>query len=114
MTERLTPTELHDGEPSTEDIIDTAISFIDADDGCPFCGCDPYHYVDVGLGGRGVPVAVVCCDHGIGLFQHNDEGLTRAAGRISEARYIIGRLLAVLETPTGRALLLSLKDNANG
>jgi hypothetical protein len=37
---------------------------------CPFCGCDPYEYVDVGVGY--VPVAVTCCDLGVGLFQHFD------------------------------------------
>lgn len=35
---------------------------------CPFCGLDPYEYVDVGLGGRGVPVAVSCCEFGQMLF----------------------------------------------
>lgn len=27
---------------------------------CPFCGHDPYHYVNNGLGM--VPVAIVCCE----------------------------------------------------
>ena len=35
---------------------------------CPFCGLDPYEYVDVGLGGRGVPVAVTCCEFGQLMF----------------------------------------------
>lgn len=35
---------------------------------CPFCGMDPYEYVDVGIGGRGVPVAVTCCELGPLLF----------------------------------------------
>lgn len=63
---------------------------------CIFCGHDPYEYVDVSLGGRGVPVAVTCCDHGIGLYQHSDEGLVRASGTIHEARWLIERLLAKL------------------
>lgn len=29
---------------------------------CPFCGRDPFHYVDVGVGS--VPVAVDCCELG--------------------------------------------------
>lgn len=45
---------------------------------CPFCGNDPYHYVDNGLGME--RVAVVCCDYGIALFQHGDEHLSRVAG----------------------------------
>ncbi|RXN87988.1 hypothetical protein C7R54_15540 [Achromobacter aloeverae] len=35
---------------------------------CPFCKCDPYEYVDVGVGF--VPVAVTCCDLGIDLIQY--------------------------------------------
>ena len=27
---------------------------------CPFCKCDPYEYVDVGVGR--VPVAINCCE----------------------------------------------------
>lgn len=33
---------------------------------CPFCKCDPYEYVDVGVGY--VPVAVNCCDPGYYLY----------------------------------------------
>jgi hypothetical protein len=36
------------------------------DVGCPFCGLDPYEYVDVGIGV--VPVAVNCCAYGYMLF----------------------------------------------
>lgn len=39
---------------------------------CPFCKCDPYHYVDIGIGYQAV--AVICCDLGIGLFSHEDYG----------------------------------------
>lgn len=38
---------------------------------CPFCKCDPYHYVDVGIGH--VPVAVNCCELGITLFSRNPD-----------------------------------------
>lgn len=38
---------------------------------CPFCGHYPYEMVDVGVGF--VPVAVNCCDLGIGLFQYNEK-----------------------------------------
>ena len=33
---------------------------------CPFCKRDPYHYEDVGVGY--VPVAIVCCDAGVALW----------------------------------------------
>lgn len=36
---------------------------------CPFCKCDPFHYVDVGVGY--VAVAVDCCDLGIELYSSN-------------------------------------------
>ena len=41
-------------------------------DECPFCGCEPYHYEDVGTGGRGVPVAVVCCELGVEWFKRRE------------------------------------------
>lgn len=33
---------------------------------CPFCGLDPYEYVDVGIGS--IPVAVTCCEYGYDLI----------------------------------------------
>ncbi len=33
---------------------------------CPFCGCNPFEYVDVGVGS--VPVAVTCCELGHDYF----------------------------------------------
>lgn len=66
---------------------------------CMFCGHDPYEYVDIGVGC--VPVAVTCCDHGIGLYQHNDKGLARASGHLSEAAWAITQLLAVLRAKEG-------------
>lgn len=41
------------------------------DIGCPFCGCDPFHYEDNGLGME--RVAVNCCDHGVELYRSKDE-----------------------------------------
>ena len=35
-------------------------------DECPFCGCDPYEYVDIGVGSQ--PVAVTCCELGVAYF----------------------------------------------
>jgi len=43
---------------------------------CPFCGSDPYEYVDVGLGGKGQPVAVTCCEMGIEYFDPRSQGET--------------------------------------
>lgn len=34
---------------------------------CPFCGCDPFHYVDIGVGREAV--AVTCCDLGEMYFR---------------------------------------------
>lgn len=34
---------------------------------CPFCGLDPFHYEDVGVGFA--PVAVNCCDAGVDLYR---------------------------------------------
>jgi hypothetical protein len=39
---------------------------------CPFCGHDPYHYVDIGVGME--RVAVTCCEFGIELFDHRNTG----------------------------------------
>lgn len=50
---------------------------------CPFCGQDPYHYVNNGVGME--RVAVVCCDLGIGLFQHGDEQLAKVRLLMEEA-----------------------------
>jgi hypothetical protein len=33
---------------------------------CPFCGCDPYHYVDNGVGMEAV--AITCCELGVEYF----------------------------------------------
>lgn len=38
---------------------------------CPFCGLDPYEWVDVGIGS--VPVAVTCCELGWYLFDSGPE-----------------------------------------
>lgn len=35
---------------------------------CPFCGLDPYEYVDVGVGV--IAVAVNCCNEGQLLIEH--------------------------------------------
>jgi hypothetical protein len=34
---------------------------------CPFCGRDPFHYVDIGVGMEAA--AVVCCEHGDTLYR---------------------------------------------
>lgn len=50
-----------------------------SDDRCPFCGEDPYDYVNNGVGNQ--KVAVTCCDLGIGLFQYNDGALAILASK---------------------------------
>lgn len=42
---------------------------------CPFCKCDPYEYVDIGIGYA--RVAVSCCDYGISLIQYGDKQLQK-------------------------------------
>lgn len=37
---------------------------------CPFCGHDPYHYVDNGVGMEAV--AVTCCELGVELFGRHE------------------------------------------
>ena len=37
---------------------------------CPFCGSDPFHYVNNGVGEE--PVAVVCCELGIEWFKRRE------------------------------------------
>lgn len=39
---------------------------------CPFCGYDPYDYIDIGVGMQAV--AVTCCELGIELFDHRRTG----------------------------------------
>lgn len=53
---------------------------------CPFCENDPYEYVDVGLGGRGVPVAVTCCELGMMLFddRSEDQRWSKLMGLVSD------------------------------
>jgi hypothetical protein len=74
---------------------------------CPFCGSDPYHYVDNGVGME--RVAVTCCDEGIALFQHGDPVLqaqitlrTEAASAIHDLEAENARLREALE-PFGKA-----------
>lgn len=61
-------------------------------DACPFCGRDPYHYVDVGVGYQ--RAAVVCCDLGIGLIQYGDEQLAEEVKLRREAADTIERIYA--------------------
>jgi len=41
---------------------------------CPFCGADPFHYVDIGVGTEAA--AVVCCDLGDLYFRGAREPIT--------------------------------------
>jgi hypothetical protein len=60
---------------------------------CPFCGHDPYHYVDIGVGMEAV--AVTCCELGIALFDHRQpreniqltwEEFTEIADKLADKR----------------------------
>ena len=50
---------------------------------CPFCKCDPYEYVDVGI--CMVPVAVVCCELGM-MLGSGDKTMSKFAWRILQLR----------------------------
>ena len=74
--------------PSAEDLA----RFVDPSL-CPFCGRDPYHYVDIGVGMESA--AVECCDLGIALFQHRDEQISEVAGMLATlAREVLARRAA--------------------
>lgn len=47
---------------------------------CPFCKCDPYHYVDIGIGMA--PAAFDCCDLGIGFFSWHEDCGRKLARRV--------------------------------
>jgi hypothetical protein len=44
---------------------------------CVFCGHDPFHYVDVGIGM--VAAAVDCCDLGYALYSQRDPKVQKLA-----------------------------------
>ena len=66
---------------------------------CPFCGEDPYHYVDIGVGMQ--RVAVVCCGEGIALFQHGDPVLLAQVLLRTEAADALERQAAETERLRG-------------
>jgi hypothetical protein len=43
------------------------------EDICPFCGCNPFHYVDNGVAMEAV--AVTCCELGIVFFSPTPPGV---------------------------------------
>ena len=55
---------------------------------CPFCGLDPYEYVNVGIGS--VPVAVNCCEEGVSLY-HGEDFQDLATAWMAGARAMIER-----------------------
>ncbi|MFG1260090.1 hypothetical protein V5F79_22440 [Xanthobacter flavus] len=77
--------------PASDDLV-ARLRYENGD--CPFCGRDPYHYVDNGVGCE--RVAVVCCDLGIALLQHGDEQLIAQITLRAEAADEIERLNAAL------------------
>ena len=55
---------------------------------CPFCGLDPYEYVDVGIGS--IPVAVNCCEDYVSLY-HGADFQDLATAWMAGARATIDR-----------------------
>ena len=59
------------------------------DSNCPFCGLDPYEYVDVGIGS--IPVAVACCEEGVRLLVEGERFEDLATAWMAGARAVIER-----------------------
>lgn len=57
---------------------------------CVFCGHDPYHYVDNGVGME--RVAVTCCDLGCAIYDHRNDGNAEIAISVKELQDIAGKL----------------------
>jgi hypothetical protein len=65
---------------------------------CPFCGRDPFHYVDNGLGME--PIAVTCCELGVELYSRSPSetvGISRAdfdgiAGKLCHSAALVAAL----------------------
>lgn len=51
---------------------------------CPICRCDPYEYVDVGVGM--MPVAITCCEAGMLLFSRVESPAQKALRRALRLR----------------------------
>lgn len=72
---------------------------------CPFCGHDPYHRVDNGVGLEAV--AVNCCELGVDLFSRHEkppetvtvywDEFVKIAGRLAEQTAELERLQDVLQ-----------------
>lgn len=63
---------------------------------CPFCGRDPFHYVDIGVGME--PAAVVCCDLGDLYFRGAREAPEEVTMSWEDFTEIGSRLAAQLPT----------------
>lgn len=72
---------------------------------CPFCKCDPYHYVDIGVGYEAV--AVTCCEAGIEFFDHTRQSETVTLER--EEFMAIGYALAMLRRPARHVTISELR-----
>ena len=63
---------------------------------CPFCGCDPFHYVDNGVGMEAV--AVTCCEPGVEYFSRSGDIVTLSRGDFEEIGGRLGRLRLIEES----------------
>jgi hypothetical protein len=81
---------------------------------CPFCSCDPFHYVDNGLGMEAV--AVTCCDLGDAYFRGARPALEEVTMEWSEFVEIGNRLarLARLDEQAEGETGTKLAQSANG
>ncbi len=49
---------------------------------CPFCGRDPFHYVDIGVGFEAV--AVTCCELGVEFYRREAAEVTLSREEFDE------------------------------
>jgi len=63
---------------------------------CPFCGNDPFEYVDIGVGMQ--PVAINCCDLGILYFEGAEE-VTISAETFNSIADVLGAMRTLGMSP---------------
>lgn len=66
---------------------------------CPFCGYDPYHYVDNGVGMEAV--AITCCELGMALYSREKKETVTISfkdfSEIADKLYAVRELNAAIE-----------------
>lgn len=60
---------------------------------CAFCGCDPYEYVDIGVGVE--RVAVTCCALGCAVYDHRNHDDAEIPVALKELRDMAAKVSAL-------------------